>query len=493
MLISQENEIRAEYLARLKRELAARGARSSMRDFVLFMRPDYAMGWVHEEICELLDCFLADLQARRSPRLLVCMPPRHGKSELLSRLFPAYLLGRDPDMQIIASSYAADLSSRFNRDVQRVIDSDLYRQIFPDTQLNERNVRTNFQGSYIRTSDLFEIPGHAGAYRSAGVGGGITGMGANCLICDDLIKDRASANSATVRNAVWEWFTSTAYTRLAPGGGIVFIGTRWHQDDILGRLLQHDALGDGDHYHVVSYAAIAEHDETHRLAGEALHPTRYDVESLESIRRTIGASDWAALYQQRPVPAGGAIFKLDDFKRWNSANLPPRFEQIIGSWDMTFKDSAHSDFVVGQIWGRRGADCYLLDQVRGRWDFTATLRRFAELSVKWPHAHRWLIEDKANGSAIISTLKSRLSGITPITPKESKEERAQAVAPMIECGNVYIPEATPWLAAFEDEVLNFPAGAHDDQIDAMTQTLNFMRLHRALAVHPNNLMMLRRR
>ena len=479
-------EIEAEYVCRIERELLRRSATKHLDSFILYTYADYQMGWVHKEICDTLDQFLRDVEAQKSPRLIICQPPRSGKSEIVSRRFPAYALGKNPDLQIIATSYSSDLVSRFNRDVQRIIDDDIYREIFPSTTLNGRNVKTDTRASYIRTSDLFEVVGHKGSYRSTGVGGGITGQGADILIIDDPIKDRAEANSPTIREKLWDWYTSTAYTRLSPGGGVIVMATRWHTDDLIGRLIQKMQEGSGDDFKVITYPAIAEHDEPHRKAGEALHPERYDLEQLNAIRQTIGPQDWSALYQQRPVPEGGAVFKIDAFKHWNSTNLPPTFDQILGSWDMTFKDSKSSDYVVGQVWGRKGVDLYLLDLFRGQWDFTKTLEMFALMTAKYPRTHRWLIEDKANGSAIISVLKKQIHGITPITPTESKLERAYAVTPLIEAGNVYIPESATWLANFEDELLNFPAGAHDDQVDSMTQALNFARQHTVSTIPESN-------
>ena len=479
-------EIEAEYVRRIERELLRRSATKHLDSFILYTYADYQMGWVHKEICDTLDQFLRDVEAQKSPRLIICQPPRSGKSEIVSRRFPAYALGKNPDLQIIATSYSSDLVSRFNRDVQRIIDDDIYREIFPSTTLNGRNVKTDTRASYIRTSDLFEVVGHKGSYRSTGVGGGITGQGADILIIDDPIKDRAEANSPTIREKLWDWYTSTAYTRLSPGGGVIVMATRWHTDDLIGRLIQKMQEGSGDDFKVITYPAIAEHDEPHRKAGEALHPERYDLEQLNAIRQTIGPQDWSALYQQRPVPEGGAVFKIDAFKHWNSTNLPPTFDQILGSWDMTFKDSKSSDYVVGQVWGRKGVDLYLLDLFRGQWDFTKTLEMFALMTAKYPRTHRWLIEDKANGSAIISVLKKQIHGITPITPTESKLERAYAVTPLIEAGNVYIPESATWLANFEDELLNFPAGAHDDQVDSMTQALNFARQHTVSTIPESN-------
>lgn len=444
-------------------EIRLAKARKGLSYFTLHTKPDYLLSWVHKEICDELDRFLQDVADKKSPRLIITMPPRSGKSELVSRRFPAFALGRNPELQIIATSYSSDLSQRFNRDVQRVIDDEKYFDLFPNTRLSNSRVRTDSRGSYIRTSDLFEIVGHAGAYRSCGVGGGITGQGADILIIDDPIKDRAQAGSKTIRDSIWDWYTSTAYTRLSPGGGVIVMATRWHTDDLIGRLIQR--MGEGDTFRIVNYPAIAEHDELHRKAGEALHPERYPLSTLLQIQKTIGSRDWEALYQQHPVPDGGALFKLEWFRRWTATSLPPEFDHTLMSWDMTFKDSKNSDYVVGQVWGKKGPNFYLLDQVRGQWDFVKTKEMVRVLAHKWPRVVRKLVEDKANGSAVISELKSTVSGFVPITPTESKEARASSVTPYFEAGNVFIPEdsAAPWVPHYVSELLEFPAGSHDDQ------------------------------
>ncbi|MBD5539567.1 MAG: terminase, partial [Desulfovibrio sp.] len=251
-------------LSQIRRALA----KACLAGFVRATAPGYLMGWVHERICAELDVFLSAVSAGESPRLMLCMPPRHGKSELASRRFPAYVFGRYPDMSIIGTSYSADLSSRLNRDVQRVMEQPEYQVIFPETRLSAKDIRTVASGNYLRNSDLFEIVDHRGSYRSAGVGGGITGMGGDILIVDDPFKDRAEADSPTIRRKVWEWYTSTLYTRLAPGGGILVINTRWHMDDLSGRLLEAARTGEGDAWRVVNFPAIAEEDEKYRLRGE---------------------------------------------------------------------------------------------------------------------------------------------------------------------------------------------------------------------------------
>lgn len=445
-------------------------ARQSLAGFILHTLPGYQMGWVHKEICRELDEFLLAVIQKKSPRLMITMPPRHGKSEIASRRFPAYALGRFPDLSIIATSYSADLASRMNRDVQRTMMDEKYQLLFPDSRLPNPK-----EG--IRTSDFFEIAGRRGVYRSAGVGGGITGMGGDIILIDDPFKDRASADSPTIRENIWDWYTSTLYTRLAPGGGLIIINTRWHTDDLSGRLLTDSETGNGDKWRVVNFPAIAEADEEHRKAGEALHPQRYPLEQLHKIRAAIGSRDWEALYQQHPTPEGGTIFKSEWLRYWTPANLPAKFDTVILSWDMTFKDGDGADFVVGQVWGRLKGNFYLLDQHRERMGFVATLAAFKAQAAKWPQASRKLVEDKANGPAVIDTLKSTLWGILPIEPDGSKVARAHAVTAMFESGNVYLPDpqAFPWVRQYITELTQFPSVAHDDQVDATTQALRFFK------------------
>lgn len=463
-------------------------AQRELLSFIEATCEDYLVGWFHREVCAKLDKFLEDVLAKRNPRLMLFAPPRHGKSEIVSRRFPAYALGRNPNLSLIAASYGSDLSSRINRDVQRIIDDPKYSAIFPKTTLNGSNVRTVAHGSYLRNSDIFEIVGARGGYRSAGVGGGITGMGADILIVDDPIKDAQQAYSDTYRQTAWDWFTTTAYTRLMPGGGVLIILTRWHDDDLAGRLLKAEAEG-GEHWEVVSYPAIAEAAENHRAIGDALHPERYAIEQLNSIKQVVGSFAWASLYQQSPVPAGGGMFPAKWWRFWSHATrgeagprpdgcssipprrLPEKFDTVSMSVDANFKEAATSDFVAITVWGSKGPDRYLLHVFHERVGFAGTLKAIREIYETFPHIDRVLIEDKANGSAIIETLKSEMSGIIEINPEGGKDARAAACQPEIESGNVLLPEGAPWLGDFVVEFSKFPNGKNDDLVDSTTQLL----------------------
>jgi predicted phage terminase large subunit-like protein len=472
----------------LRKALRLQICRQCFGAFVEHVQPGYQMGWVHERICAELDRFLQAVVDGKSPRLMLTLPPRHGKSTLASRCFPAYVLGRYPDMSIIAASYSADLASRMNRDVQHIMEDEPYAELFPSTKL----ARLGDRGA-VRTSDMFDVVGHNGVYRSAGVGGGITGLGCQIAVLDDVIKDRASADSATVLQSVFDWYTSTLYTRLAPGGGIIIMNTRWSTQDLSGRLLEAQAKGEGDEWRVVNFPAIATEDEPpYRRKGEALHPERYPLEALERIKVAIGTRDWEALYQQHPVPDGGAIFKDEWLQRtWLPKDLPARFDAVIMSWDLAFKSTDASDFVVGQLVGRHGADYYILDQLRGRWSFTESVTQVKELAerarARFPRvAPRILIEDKANGPAVIDALKHEVSGIIPVEPDGSKEARAHAVTALFEAGNVLLPDRSlaPWVDEYRLELTRFPSGAFDDQVDATTQALRYLSAGHRLNIAP---------
>ncbi|MBR3072566.1 terminase family protein, partial [Fibrobacter sp.] len=280
-------------------------ARTNLLAFVKATMPNYSIGWVHREICARLMRFYTDVMERKSPRLILTMPPRHGKSQLVSKHFPAWCFGVNPDISFMACSYSDGLSRRVNKDVQRIMESNEYHRIFPRTTLPPRGSK------YTRSTNLIEIPNRKGSFRSTGIGGSITGMGCEILGIDDPLKDRQEANSITIRDRIWDWYTSTAYTRLSPGGGVLVTLTRWHEDDLAGRLLNAMKQGDGDQWTVINYPAIAEKDEPHRKIGEALHPERYPLEMLEKIRINVGSYDWNALYQQHPAPVGGSIIKRE--------------------------------------------------------------------------------------------------------------------------------------------------------------------------------------
>lgn len=430
---------------------------------------------------------------------MILMPPRHGKSELVSRRLPAFILGIDPDAPIITASYGADLAKRMNRDVQRIIDDAPYRRVFPRTTLSGRNIRTMTDGSWLRNSDEFEIVEYNGYYRGAGVGGAITGMGMKYGIIDDPVKNRQDANSPTIRQSLWDWYVSTFRTRLAPGGGILITVTTWHEDGLEARLLQlAKSSPKADQWTVLRLPAIAEDpvaDYDIRQPGEALWATRYDLDELEATQTTLGSYEWNALYQQRPSPDAGAIFKRHWWRYWKpeGVNLPPvlvktdagviveveavplpiTFDEIIQSWDLAFKETATSDYVAGQVWGRCGANKYLLDYYKERADISKTMEAIKDFSAKWPLAMAKLVEDAANGPAVIQLLTGKVPGLIAVRPEGGKIARAHAASPSVESHNVYLPHPAlyPWVSQFVESCAGFPNLAHDDDVDAFTQAM----------------------
>lgn len=452
--------------------------------------PSYVPGWVHEEIAKHLDHFLAEVEARRSPRLMIFMPPRHGKSEEASRKFPAFALGRNPGMTFIATSYNADLASSMNRDVQRTIDSDVYRMLFPFTAL------AGGDGKYKRNNDEFEIVGTGGVYKSAGVGGGITGKGGDIILIDDPVKDAAEAASQTVRDGVWEWYTSTLYTRLAPGGGIILIMTRWHEDDLAGRLLKAATEG-GDKWTVVNYPAIAEADEYStfdgrllRCEGDALHEARYSKTALARIRAAVGERVWASLFQQRPSAAEGVKFKREHWGYYKSTSDDRRrlcadlgIRKVVIAADTAMTTKKQNDYSAFCAIGEGKNRYYVLDTWKQRVEFPEVKRALAAFYDKWRTAASIEVVVEGGGSHSGKITVQELRRNTNIPVREvpnttDKVLRADGVTPATEAGLVLLPEGAAWVADFVDSLAKFPNGAHDDDVDAFTLALeNILRGH----------------
>jgi len=416
----------------------------------------------------LLGEYLAKVERGEILRLIVEMPPRHGKSETTTIKFPAYYLGKHPDRRVIIASHTANLAARFSMRARNDFD-----QYAPEVF----GLRVNPEVAAMYRWDVLDPnapPGQPpGGMVAAGIGGPITGQGAHLAVIDDPVKDAEAANSKLQRDAIWDWYRFVLRTRLFPGAAVILVLTRWHEDDLAGRLLKQAAEDPlADQWTIVRLPAIAEEgDPLGREIGKALWGEQYDVRALAAVKASVGSYVWAALYQQRPAPPEGNILKREWWKFYRQA--PEAFDEIIQSWDCAFKDHKDDDYVVGQVWGRKKADKYLLDQVRGRMSFTATLTAIRTLSAKWPRARAKLVEDKANGTAVMDTLKHEIPGLIAVEPEGGKEVRAQAVSPDIEAGNVYLPDPStaPWIHDFLEECTAFPKAPNDDQVDAMTQAL----------------------
>ena len=453
---------------------AKRECRASLMGCVKATMPRYEENWHHTVLADALD----KVRRREITRLLVLMPPRHGKTQLVSRHFPAYLLGKNPNEMVIGCSYSSDLASSVNRDVQRIMMTEEYQYAFPNTRLNSSNVVSTSKGEELRNSKIFEIVGNDGYYISAGIGGSITGRGFTIGIVDDPIKNRQEAESETFRNRIWEWWTSTFLTRaegaMSPGGtdAIVVTLTPWHNDDLAARIQKH-AKDTGEEWTVIRFPAILDEEPANddpREQGQALWPRKFDEAKLESIRKAVGTRDWDGLYQARPSSKEGTLFKRTWWRFYHLEAIRPKFETWTITVDAAFKDLESSSYVVLQVWGKVGADHYCVHQVRDKLSFLNTCAALKQMCEEYPQVYRKLIEDKANGPAIINALSSKISGLCPRTPKGSKESRAQSIVASVESGNVHLPYNAPWLEDFLDEMSAFPVG-HDDQVDAMVQYL----------------------
>lgn len=425
---------------------------------------------------ELIDSALADIAAhlRDGRRLIISMPPQEGKSQRASRRFPTWLLTRNRDLRIAIASYEHRTARRWGRDIRN--------DIAANPQLGLSVAKDS------SAADEWTLEGHAGGVYAVGIGGALTGRPVDLLIIDDPIKDREQADSAVYRDRVWDWWTDVAVGRLAPGAPVVLILTRWHEDDLAGRLL---AADDGHLWQVINIPALADHrpetgqtDLLGRKPGQWLKSARGRTDAQwEAIRISVGARTFTALYQGRPSPESGDVLLRDWWRRYT---VPPWSQQpdgsysvaegtLLQSWDMAFKDTKSSDFVVGQVWAHHSAQALLVDQVRARLSFTDTIAAFTRMCERWPQSAAKLVEDKANGTAVIDSLRLKIPGIVAVNPTESKYARAQAVAPFVEAGNALIPD--PGVALFDvegfvEECAAFPNAAHDDQVDAMSQALS---------------------
>lgn len=441
-----------------------RAAQESLMAFATYMMPKYVPSKCHFLIAEWLE----KAERGEADRVMLLLPPRHGKSTLADVLFPAWYIGRHPENEIITATYGGDLARGFGRKVRNLIDSPEYRRIFPGVGLARDS----------NSSDRFNTS-HEGAYVATGIGGAITGRGAHLGLIDDVHKDRKEADSITMRDRVWDWYTDTFYTRLMDGrSAVVLMMTRWHIDDLAGRLLDAmEAKGeDVDQWEVIDLPAVAEGgDRMGRKPGEALWPERYPIERLRRIQGNISEQGWLSEYQQRPMKEGGNLVKREWLKHW--VTVPSDFDEIIQSWDLRFTSKTDSGaYVVGQVWARKGLDRYLLDQIRERADFVRSLGMFRELSKKWPKARVKLVEDKANGPALENVLRNEIEGIILEPPDGDKVARMNACLPEMASGHVYVPpESIPFVRKYVERMVQFPKSDFLDEQDCTSQALNYFQ------------------
>lgn len=445
-------------------ELAQRQlARKHLLPFVERFNPKYNAGWVHKDICRRLEKFSADVAAQKSPRMILQMPPRAGKSTIASIALPAWHLGNYPDHEIISCSYSGSLAMSFSRKVRNMLREEAYGVVFPQTELDPDSQSAE---SWLTTA--------GGGYVAAGVGGGITGKGAHVLIIDDPIKNSEEGKSDIIKEATRDWYSSTAYTRLAPGGGVLLIMTRWFDDDLAGWLINEMQTG-GEKWEVVSYPAIAEEDEVYRDKGEALHPERYPLEALERIRKAVGPRVWSALYQQNPTPDSGDYFTEGMIRYYNYQALDLKALTFYQAWDLAIGQNDRNDFTVGVTIGLDKLDnMYVVDVQRGKWTGMQIVEKILDSYELWKPSmvgiERGHIE-MAIGPFLDKRMQERKLYEMFVqdlkTGRRDKEARARAIQGRLQQGKVLFPKDSSFTAALVGEMLRFPNGEHDDQVDAL--------------------------
>lgn len=397
--------------------------------------------------------------------LIVESPPQHGKSMTVTEALPSYYLGRHPDRRVILASYNDETAERFARRNKEKL-RDLGGTLFGAALRGVNRARE------------FEVAGpegQRGQLLSRGIRSGITGNPADLMIVDDPIKNRMEADSPTYRNQIWgEWLNSLK-SRLQAGAKVVVIMTPWHEDDMAARLLKTE-----QNIRLIRLPVEAEeNDPLGRRPGESLCPELgKDEKWLEQYRESYlhdpegGPRAWSALYKCSPRVEGGNIVKREWWRRYAPQGAK-RFGAQVISVDASFKGGVNNDFVSIQVWGKLGADYYLRYCLNKHLDFPGTLAAIRTVRRLYPEVGAVLVEDKANGSAIIQVLQREMFCI-PVNPLGGKEARVHAVSPAIESGHVYLPEGEPWVADFVDQFTAFPAGANDDMVDAASQALTYL-------------------
>jgi predicted phage terminase large subunit-like protein len=473
-VLTQEQKAQQELA---KRELARR----HLLPFIHRFFPDYKAGWFHKDLCKRLEKFLDDVVAERSPRLMLFVPPRHGKSITVSENFPAWALGKHPHLEFICTSYAETLQTDFSKKIQERLRSEDYQVLFPGVGIPKKHEAV----ARWRIAKDNKLTG--GGLLAAGVGGPLTGRGSHIGLVDDPVKNAEESNSETVRKSIKDWYSSTFYTRLAPGGGVLIVQTRWHDDDLSGWLLTEMAEAikeaeeegkwpeDADKWEVISYPAIATEDEQYRKKGEALHPERFTLNMLLKMKRTMIPQHWAALYQQNPVAEEGNYYSKRMIRYYKPQDMPRMQDlDIYAAGDLAISTKEHADHTVFVVGGLDKADnLWLLDVRRGRWGTDELINEVVDVQRTWK-PQRFGIEKEKVTLAIGPPLQRRLveERMYDCLIEElkignrDKRTRARPMQGRMAMGKVLIPEGAIWTDQWVNEHLRFDSGVDDDCVDA---------------------------
>lgn len=441
----------------LLKEKERREARDDFEKFIKLVKPDYVFNWHHLEIIERLQEFLTgDVK-----KLMIFLPPQHGKSELVSRLFPAFALGTNPNLKIAACSYNLDLAMDFNSDVKKIISNPEYQNIFPNTRIAEAGEKGK------NTAKFFQILNQGGFYKSVGVLGGLTGKTVELGIIDDPIKDDIEAQSKTYRERVWKWYLKVFRTRLNNSSKQILLMTRWHKDDLAGRILKLQP----HQWEVISYPALAKDDEPNRKKGDPLWPEKHSKEKLEE-EKQLSPSSFPSLYQQNPVAEGGNIVK----KAWFGTYDPNKvqfFESPQCVFDTALKAKEGNDPSAGLSFVYQDNVYYLIDYQSGRMEFPELCEFIPDFYNASNCSFAW-VENKASGVSAVQAIR-RTSSINIEeykVPGVDKEARLRTKLDLIKGGRVLLPKRASWVEGFLEEICSFPNAPHDEAVDCLTMTID---------------------
>ena len=428
-------------------------AKDSFLDFVKYVWPGFIAGRHHKIVAQKFE----DIANGKIKRLIINMPPRHTKSEFASYLFPAWMIGRRPDLKIMQATHTADLSIRFGRKVKNLMETEEYQKVFGV------KLRSDSKAAY-----RWETDG-GGEYYAAGVGGNIAGRGADLFIIDDPHSEQDAMSPAALEGA-WEWYQGGPRQRLQPGGAIVLVMTRWSELDLTAKLLKQSAMDiKADKWEMIEFPAILE-------SGKPLWPEYWKLEELESVKASIQLQKWQAQYMQQPTADMSSIIKRSWWNIWTKEKIP-KLQYVMQTYDTAFLKSQTADFSAIQTWGvfypeeDKSAHVILLDAKKGRWEFPE-LKRIALEEYQYWEPDTVLVESKAAGLPLTQELRASGIPVVNFSPSRGNDKisRVNAVAPLFESGMVWAPEAS-WAEEVIEECAAFPFGEHDDMVDAMTQAL----------------------
>lgn len=448
--------IAEEYRNAIRRQRGQRG----FMDFVKSVWPNFIHGRHHEVMAEAFE----KVERGELKRLIINMPPRHTKSEFASYLLPAWYLGKHPEKKIIQTSNTAELAVGFGRKVRNLVDSEVYASVFPNVALRHDSKAA---GRWSTNKD--------GEYFAIGVGGTVTGKGADLLIIDDPHSEqeaKLAESEPGIFDSVYDWYTSGPRQRLQPGGAIVVVMTRWSKRDLSGRLLKESVQRGGDEWDVIELPAILP-------SGKSLWPEFWKIEELEALRAELPNSKWQAQYQQDPTSEGAAIVKREWWRLWENDYVPPIKFKLM-AWDTAFEKSNKADYSACTIWGvfdhpdengKEQAHIILLNAVRDRVEFPELKRMVLRLTREW-EPDSTIIEKKASGAPLIYELRAMGVPVQEFTPVRGNDKitRLNAVSDLFASGRVWVPN-TRWAEEVVDEVASFPSGEHDDYVDTVSLAL----------------------